>query len=97
MNCSPIIRGMHPKSFRERVVAQLRFEGKVQTNPEEVQQRMMFLIALKVDAEENVRALDVECVKRLAGAKDDTPNKKKHGTQDGRRERPARPFIGQSF
>lgn len=41
---------------------------------------MMFLMALKVDAEENARALDVEFVKRFADAKDDRPNKKKHET-----------------
>lgn len=54
----------------------MRFEGKEETSPDEVQP-MMLVIAQKVDVRERARALDLEGVRRITGDKH-LLEKKKH-------------------
>ena len=86
-----MLRGMQPTSFRERVAAQLRFEGKDE-NLDEVQS-MMLDIAQKVDAEERGRALDMECVQRIAGDREQ-PESRRSKTERQQARPSSRPFQG---
>lgn len=75
-----MVKGMQLTTFRERVTAQLRFEGRNDTNPDEVQ-AMMLDIARKADAGERGRALDTECGRRIAGDRNQPEKRRSEKTE----------------
>lgn len=91
-----MVKRMQLMSFRERVAAQLHFEGKDESSPIEVQ-AMVLNIAQKADAEERVRALNLKCVQCIAGDRHQ-PEKRRSGRTEYQRISPSsEPFKGNRF
>ena len=89
-----MLRGIQPTSFRERVTAQLRFEGKDE-NLDEVQ-AMMLDVAQRVDAEKRGRVLDMEYVQRIAGDRVH-PESRRSETERQQARSFSKPFQGHCF
>lgn len=102
VTCNLLVRWAQPTLFRKRVALQLQIQGKDETNPEEVQIIMLFIVQKIDPEEENAREeLDPRLASRFKGAikiLHDKPNKPKSTWHNGRRERPAsKAFKEQCF